>query len=85
MNRKNLIGYYRQCKLERWNKDGSKSVDTAWIPASFGEIGLTLRIKNKDGDWEDGWVVVFVGDQKVKDYVEQHERDYRYQRRASDI
>ena len=38
-----------------------------------------------DGKMEDGWKVIFVGIRKEAELVENKERDYLKQRKASDV
>ena len=67
---------YRQCELRR--KD---TMDVAWIPEEFARIGKWLRIRG-----ENAWQVVRVGEnRKSQQYLLEHERDWMYQREASDI
>jgi hypothetical protein len=69
---------YTQCLLRR---NGYYQV--AWLPTKFAVLGATLRIR--DDEWEDGWVVEGRWTTMPEEYVRGHERDYRQQRKASDI
>lgn len=54
---------------------------TVWIPENFAHKGKFLKIKD-----EDGWEVVSVSQIRLsQEYIETHERDYKYQRQVSDI
>lgn len=75
---------YTQCVLIQKNKEGELHT-TSWIPSSFAKVGRVLRLKNDDDVWEDGWVVAEAGTVKSADYVLDHERDFKRQRKASDI
>jgi hypothetical protein len=44
--------YYRQCILKRGN-----TVTTSWIPERFAEAGKVLKLKDDNGEWENGWHV----------------------------
>ncbi len=67
---------YKQVTLKKNN-----TIHTAWIPEHLAHIGKTLKIKD-----EDGWIVVDVSQIRMsKEYIEEHERDYKIQRKASDI
>ena len=45
--------FYVQCQLHR--ADGVKIV--SWIPQSVALKGRTIRLKDDNGEWEEGWVV----------------------------
>lgn len=30
---------------------------TSWIPEKFGVQGKVLKLKDSDGNWDDGWIV----------------------------
>ena len=66
---------YRQVELE---KCSTKQV--AWIPAMLAVRGKFLRIGE-----DNGWRVNRVYRAMDGEYVLERERDYRYQRDASDI
>lgn len=76
--------YFKQCKLVKPTKCGKRHL-TSWLPVEYAVKGKWLELKN-DGVWENGWQVESVGretlDRKV---VESNSRDYRIQRKASDI
>ena len=73
--------YYRQCQL----KKGS-SIMVSWVPEEFCIEGKFLKLKDHDKEWEDGWKVICVSENRVDDpYLRTHERDYLTQRKASDI
>lgn len=76
---------YTQCVLELKLDDNSKLIDQAWIPTNLAKVGKTLRIKNSNDEWVNGWVVVERGATKDADFVEARERDYTRQRQVSDI
>lgn len=71
---------YTQCVLERANR-----TTTSWLPQRFSRIGKILKLKREDGTWEDGWQVKSTGTTMEFEYVLNHERDYKNQRKASDI
>lgn len=71
---------YRQCRLRRGNV-----IQVAWIPRfdrgrEIAKRGKFLRIKG-----EDGWEVIGCGAIQSAEYINEYNRDYRYQRQASDI
>jgi len=75
---------FRQCKMERKIEGGSAHT-TSYIPEPFCVVGKTLKLKDDDGKWEDGWKVTFAGQQRSFEQVDTQSRQHKYQRRASDI
>jgi hypothetical protein len=78
--------YYRQCRMKKKIGEERYKLHTAWIPEKFAQQGQFIKLKWEDGTWENGWEIVGVGDTKKeeKDLVNE-ERDYKNQRKASDI
>ena len=72
--------HHRQCELERPNEDGSRLVQTSWIPEKFAVKGKWLRLKG-----EDHWRVVKVYGRRESREVHERSRDFTKQRKASDI
>jgi hypothetical protein len=74
--------YYRQCVL---CKEGTKFI-RSWIPEKFAKINKCVKLKKKDGNWEDGWIVTEVtANRQTEEFVLSHRDDYRYQRQRTDI
>ena len=78
------VKYYIQCRLKKIIDKDTYRLDDAWIPEKCAVLNKTIKIK-KDGVWEDGWEVIEVGFKMNAKYVEDKERDYLKQRKASDI
>jgi hypothetical protein len=58
----------------------------AWIPIDYAKAGMVLDLRQEDGSWSNGWTVGGVFPTRISaDYVREHERDYKSQRKASDI
>lgn len=73
--------YYRQCKLA---KGDTKRI--AWIPSKFAKFGTVIKIKDDNGEWNDGWTVEHVSMKETdEEFLVKHERDYKHQREVSDI
>lgn len=69
-----------QCGLVRGNQR-----DVQWIPTEYAEVGKRIRVQ-VDGEWEYGWVISSVADLHLPEaYVAERSRDWRTQRRGSDI
>lgn len=76
--------YYCQCNMRKKIENGYK-LNVAWIPEKFAQKGKVIKLKWEDGTWEEGWEVMFVGARQEAEKVEENERDYLKQRKASDI
>ena len=47
---------FKQCKMVK--KEFGREVHTvSWIPEKFAVVGKVLKLKNKEGEWDDGYVV----------------------------
>jgi hypothetical protein len=55
-----------------------------WIPEKFAKIGKYIKIKEND-IWDNGWEVIEVWAKKELDSIEDKERDFLKQRKASDV
>ena len=66
---------YCQCTLKK-----GKSNEVVWIPEKYAKKGKWLKIVN-----DNGWQVMETGNPLSEEYVFGHERDFKKQRKASDI
>jgi hypothetical protein len=57
---------------------------TTWIPEVFAEVGKVLKLKENDR-WSDGWKVMKVYSRRESTEVSERSKDYKKQRKASDI
>jgi len=80
----NKSDYYNQCELRKPTENGYQR-DVSWIPSKFAIEGNVVKIKQEDGSWDDGWTVFAVHSKMKGEYVLGHERDYKRNRKASDI
>jgi len=76
--------WYRQCYYESPTEDG-KTVGVAWIPEHLAVVGKKIYFGKKTDKPVRLWTVTSVGGRKSEDYLREHERDYKTQRKASDI
>jgi hypothetical protein len=74
------VDFYKQCTLR---KDNTYTV--AWIDAKRAIIGETVTIKHDDGSIDEGWKVETASSPLAASIVEANERNYKKQRKASDI
>lgn len=44
-----------------------ESIKTSWIPERFAVVGKVLKLKNSDGEWDDGWVVTLASKTRIAD------------------
>ena len=70
-----------QCKLHhRLPGRSSVGIDVAWIESKLAKVGLKIRFRDLEGIYE----VAEVWGTKPKKEVEEFERIYLHQRKASD-
>ena len=53
--------FYRQCTLRKQRSASAVSEIVSYVPAKFARVSKTLRLKQTDGSWDDGWQVESVG------------------------
>jgi len=76
---------YTQCLLVKENKDGEVFKTVCWIPSEFAQRYRVLKLKEDNGEWNDGWMVEHSYTTHNEEFVRFHERDFTRQREASDI
>lgn len=71
-----------QCKLIKNN-----AVQQAWIDKRYAVKDKYVKIKQDDGTWDDGWLVLesFDNVQVDSKIVNERSQDYKKTRQASDI
>jgi hypothetical protein len=75
---------YKQCKLVR--KEGSSThIEVSYIPTEFAKQGETVKLKQADGSWEDGWVVESVGAEASADAVNAMYNSWKRWRKVTDL
>lgn len=81
--------FYRQCCLKREIQlDGVKVAYelTSWLPENKAIKNKYLKLKRPNGKWEDGWLVISVGDKRVgEEEANAHSREYLYFRGITDV
>jgi hypothetical protein len=75
--------FYRQCRLQK-TVEGRVSEEVSYIPEPYCVVGRILKLKAKDGTWEDGWEVVSASERRPAKAVEEEERGYLKTRGVSD-
>jgi hypothetical protein len=71
---------YKQCTLQK-----GKENQVTWIPESFAKKGKYLELKNSQKNWENGWLIVAVGNTLDEQTLNERSQDYKRTRQASDI
>jgi hypothetical protein len=75
---------YCQCALYRPMPDGSIECQVSWLPTRFAVAGETLRLRERGGEWEDGWIVSTAGAERVAECdLADPRRDVRGHRRGT--
>ena len=77
--------FYCQCELTRPTGVDRLETMVSWIPEKIAKVGNIVRLKDKAGEWTEGWKVTAVYDRQPYTPLEAKERDYKRQRKASDI
>jgi hypothetical protein len=71
--------FYRQCTLQR-----TSTTQVSWIPEPFCELGKTLKLRDDDGLWTDGWKVVTVGPKRIsEDQLPDSHNDIKWHRKRT--
>jgi len=71
---------HTQCSLIR---KGSELI--SWIPSKVAVRGATVRLKEEDGSWSEGWVVRATYATMASPECNERSRDHLHTREASDI
>jgi hypothetical protein len=71
---------FTQCKLQKDN-----ITQVSFIPTVFAKYDNVIKLKNAAGVWEDGWIVIEVGQTVSKAHALEQERVHMRTRKASDI
>lgn len=74
---------YKQCYLERGVFCGIAS-QTAWIPSKYAIVGDTVKIKQEDDTWQDGWVVKTVSEEEIDDPIDLHKAIREHRKNTGD-
>ena len=59
--------YYKQCRMRKDNKNGSYSEQVSYIPEPYCVLNKVLKLKDENGNWDNGWVVTQVNESRVED------------------
>ena len=57
--------FYRQCRLVKTTPKG-ECVQVSWIPEPYAATGRVLKLRDRDGVWDDGWRVLGAGERRLK-------------------
>lgn len=71
--------YYRQCNLQKGNMH-----QTSWLPEKFAIPNKVVKLRDDDGQWDDGWIVTKAGQNKVPDsLLPDAHRDVKMHKKAT--
>ena len=73
-----------QCILEK-TKEQSVITRTTYIPSKFAKINKMLKLKKENGTWDNGWKVIFVGQEMDSDEIVTTQNAHKKHRKNSDI
>ena len=77
---------YAQVRLQRFTPEGWRQERVAYIPLVKAVKGATVDLKDEDGEWSRGWLVMDEPQcPRSFESVHRHSQDYKKTRRASDI
>ena len=74
---------YRQCGLRRELSADIALTQVSFIPAKFAKLNHIVRLKDGEGQWEDGWKVVHVGTGVDADHLPDSHREIKAHRRMT--
>jgi hypothetical protein len=74
--------FYCQCRLTKKIPTGQLEL-VSFIPEKFAVVDRILKLKNEDGQWEDGWRVHNVGSRVGEDLLPDTHADIKAHRRAT--
>ena len=73
--------YHKQCVLKKHS-----TIEVSWIPEQYAHEGSYVKIRGKDKQWDDGWLVMTVSQFRMdEDTLADFSQDYKHQRKMSDI
>ena len=76
---------YRQCTLKKKLSKGVKTT-TTFLPTEFSIVEKVIKLKDNNGEWDDGWVVESVSKEEYdSDYITILSGQHRLHRYYSDI
>lgn len=70
--------YYRQCYLCK----NDNMFQTSWIPEKFAVLNKVLKLRDPDGEWDNGWVVRRVSQNRIHDTPDSH-KEIKAHRKAT--
>jgi hypothetical protein len=76
--------FYKQCTMSLASGEGRTSYQTAWIPEQFAKRGKYLRIKNENGDFDNGWLVERAGRKRLEESLINSD-EHRHHRSVTDV
>jgi hypothetical protein len=72
---------HKQCLLRQCEN----TYMVSWIPSHLARVGRTVKLQDDEGNWSEGWTVVEVYQTCPTNEAVERSRDWKHQRKASDI
>jgi hypothetical protein len=77
--------FYRQCRLQKKIATGVTE-QVSYIPEPFCVLGKVLKLRDEDGNWSDGWKVIFAAQsRRSEEWTNKQSHAHTKNRQASDI
>lgn len=75
---------YSQCALSNRRPDGTLETQVSWLPSQYAVVGASLRLRERGGAWDLGWVVTVAGDEHIPETdLPEPRKDFRTHRRGT--
>jgi len=71
---------HTQCTLKK-----GQVVQVSWIPTEKAVVDKFVKLRERGGEWDDGWQVIHAGKTMDTKAVMERRDDYKRTREASDI
>lgn len=71
---------YVQCELRKENV-----IDISWIEEKFAQVGKSVRRKNEQDEWENGWVVTETYGTVNEEHLKKMRDLHKHHRKGTDI
>lgn len=70
-----------QCKLQKSGGDTQFS----WLPDKYAHRNAVVKLKNDDGTWDDGWIILETYSEMPSTFIRERGQDYKKMRQMTDI
>ena len=70
---------YKQCHMVKQLENGTKHI-TSYIPEKYAVLNKIVKLRDDDGEWEDGWRVISAGEAINEKLLPDWHKDIRLHR-----